>query len=104
MGSNKKTSISTLDTSSAFDSRFEALPVALTIRLGSVKIAIKDLMDTPVGEMIELDQAAGSELTVYSGDIPLAKGNIVKQEGGSKLGFKITEIMLPHKNIKVDPV
>ncbi len=66
--------------------------IEISAVLGKTKIRIGRLVKVRRGEIIELDARSCDPLTIYSGGIPIAKGEVIATEGGN-ISIRITEIL-----------
>ncbi|MGP3591681.1 FliM/FliN family flagellar motor switch protein [Vagococcus sp. WN89Y] len=73
-------------------SPFDALPLALTVRCGHLKLTLGELHRLDVGSTVTVDNVVPGEALLCHGEFPLAKGELVDVEG--RLGLQITH-MLP---------
>ena len=60
--------------------------------LGKTKIRIGRLVKVRRGEIIELNTRAHDPITLYSGGVPIAKGEVITSASGN-IGIRITEIL-----------
>jgi len=68
------------------------IDIEISAVLGKTKVRIGRLVKIRRGEIIELDTRSYDPLTLYSGGIPIAKGEIIATEGGN-ISIRITEIL-----------
>lgn len=80
------------ETTLAAASPFDALPLALTVRCGHLKLTLGELHRLDVGSTVTVDNVVPGEALLCHGEFPLAKGELVDVEG--RLGLQITH-MLP---------
>lgn len=73
-------------------SAFDPLPLALTLRCGSLKLTLGELNRLSAGSTVLVEHVQPGEAILCHGDFPLAKGELVDVEG--RLGLQITH-MLP---------
>ncbi|MBD3707613.1 FliM/FliN family flagellar motor switch protein [Enterobacter hormaechei] len=71
---------------------FDALPLALTVRCGQLRLTLSELQRLNRGATVMVDNVLPGEALLCHGDFPLAKGELVDVEG--RLGLQITH-MLP---------
>ncbi|KAF0861470.1 FliM/FliN family flagellar motor switch protein [Mixta calida] len=71
---------------------FDALPLALTVRCGQLRLTLGELQRLNRGATVMVDNVQPGEALLCHGDFPLAKGELVDVEG--RLGLQITH-MLP---------
>ena len=70
----------------------DALPLALTVRCGQLRLTLGELQRLSRGATVMVDNVQPGEALLCHGDFPLAKGELVDVEG--RLGLQITH-MLP---------
>ena len=80
------------ETTAPVASPFDALPLALTVRCGHLKLTLGELNRLDVGSTVTVDNVVPGEALLCHGEFPLAKGELVDVEG--RLGLQITH-MLP---------
>lgn len=73
------------------------IPLEVTVRLGSARMPIKDLLELGAGSVIELDRAAGDPLEVLVNNKLVARGEAVVVN--EKFGIRLTEIIAPSDRI-----
>lgn len=73
-------------------SPFDALPLALTVRCGHLRLTLGELNRLDVGSTVTVENVVPGEALLCHGEFPLAKGELVDVEG--RLGLQITH-MLP---------
>lgn len=74
------------------------IPVTLSVELGRTRMAIKQLLDTAQGSLIQLDSVPGEPLDILVNGHLVAQGEIVVAEG--KFGIRVTEIVTPAERIQ----
>ncbi|MGN7610670.1 flagellar motor switch protein FliN [Magnetococcales bacterium HHB-1] len=67
------------------------VPLNVSVRLGQVRMQIRDLLKLNKGSLIELDKEADDPLEIYVNDRLLAYGEVVMIK--DKLGIRITDIV-----------
>ncbi|MBF0623805.1 MAG: flagellar motor switch protein FliN [Magnetococcales bacterium] len=67
------------------------VPLDISVRLGSVRMQIRDLLRLNKGSLIELGKEADDPLEIYVNDRLLAYGEVVMIK--EKLGIRITDIV-----------
>ncbi|MBF0158797.1 MAG: flagellar motor switch protein FliN [Magnetococcales bacterium] len=67
------------------------VPLDISVRLGSVRMQIRDLLKLNKGSLIELEKEADEPLEIYVNDRLLAYGEVVMIK--EKLGIRITDIV-----------
>jgi len=67
------------------------IDIEISAVLGRTKIRIGRLVKIRRGEIIELDARSRDPLTLYSGGIPIAKGEIITT--GGNISIRVTEIL-----------
>ena len=68
------------------------IDIEISAVLGKTKIRIGRLVKIRRGEIIELDTRSHDLLTLYSGGIPIAKGEVITTADGN-ISIRITEIL-----------
>lgn len=63
----------------------------VTVELGRVKTAVRDLLALRAGSVLELSQPTGAPVEVLANGTPIAKGEVVVV--GDELGVRITQIL-----------
>jgi flagellar motor switch protein FliN/FliY len=66
------------------------VPLQVTARLGSCRMAIADILKLGNGSVVELDRAAGEPVDLLANDRRIARGEIVAV--GDRFGIRIVEI------------
>lgn len=74
------------------------IPVTLSVELGRTRMAIKQLLETAQGSLIQLDSVPGEPLDILVNGHLVAQGEIVVAEG--KFGIRVTEIVTPAERIQ----
>ncbi len=76
------------------------LSIALTIHveLGRRKIRVGELLRMGVGQVVELDAAAGAPLSIYANNTLIAEGEAVVV--GDRYGIRITDIVSPAERVE----
>ncbi len=75
-----------------------AIPVNITIEVGTASLKLRDLLRLSQGSVLELDRAVGELMDVKINDTVIAKGEVVSV--GDKLGISIIEIVAPLERVK----
>ena len=75
-----------------------AIPITLSVEVGSTTLKLRDLMRISQGSVLELDRGVGEPMTVKINDTVIAKGEIVAV--GDKLGISVTDIVAPLERVK----
>ena len=65
--------------------------VQLAIRLGSCKLAMRDVLELNTGAIIQLDQRANDPVGVYVNDKMIAVGEVIVVD--ENFGIKITQLI-----------
>ncbi|MBH25879.1 MAG: flagellar motor switch protein FliN [Myxococcales bacterium] len=73
------------------------IPLEVTVRLGSAKLPIKELLELGAGSVIELNRLAGDPLEVLVNNKLVARGEAVVVN--DKFGIRLTEIIAPTERI-----
>ena len=75
-----------------------AIPITLSVEVGSTTLKLRDLMRISQGSVLELDRGVGEPMMVKINDTVIAKGEIVTV--GDKLGVSVVEIVAPLERVK----
>ncbi|MGE7955650.1 type III secretion system cytoplasmic ring protein SctQ [Pseudomonas sp. NPDC089530] len=70
--------------------RFDDLPLALTLRAGSLTLSLGQLRNLSVGSVLSFSGCAPGQATLCQGERPLAQGELVDIDG--RLGLQITRL------------
>jgi flagellar motor switch protein FliN/FliY len=65
--------------------------VQLTVRLGSCKLAMRDVLELNPGAIIQLDQKANEPVGIYVNDKLIAMGEVIVVE--DNFGIKVTQLI-----------
>ena len=65
--------------------------VQLTVRLGSCKLAMRDVLELNPGAIIQLDQRANDPVGIYVNDKLIALGEVIVVE--DNFGIKVTQLI-----------
>ncbi len=84
----------------ASESLDRVLSIALTVHveLGRRKIRVGELLRMGVGQIVELDAAAGAPLSIYANNTLIAEGEAVVI--GDRYGIRITDIVSPTERVE----
>ena len=84
----------------ADESLDRVLSIALTVHveLGRRKIRVGELLKMGVGQVVELDAAAGAPLSIYANNTLIAEGEAVVV--GDRYGIRITDIVSPAERVQ----
>ena len=74
------------------------IPLSVSVKLGSSKMLIKDLLQLTQGSVVELDKLAGEPMDVFVNDKLIAKGEVVVVN--EKFGVRLTDVLSPTERIK----
>ena len=77
----------------------QAIPINLTIEVGSTTIKLRDLLKLCQGSLLELDRTAGELMDIKVNNTVIAKGEVVETSEG-KYGITVVEIVAPLDRIK----
>jgi flagellar motor switch protein FliN/FliY len=66
--------------------------IAVTARLGTRRMALREVLELGPNAIIELDRVAGSPVDVLANDRLIARGDIVAVDGA--YGIRITELIV----------
>ena len=75
------------------------IPLSVTVRLGSTKMLINDLLQLGQGSVIELTKLVGEPLDVMVNQRLIARGEVVVVN--EKFGVRLTEVISPNQRIEV---
>ena len=75
-----------------------AIPITLSVEVGTTTLKLRDLMRLSQGSVLELDRGVGEPMMVKINDTVIAKGEIVAV--GDKLGISVTDIVAPLERVK----
>ncbi len=65
--------------------------VQLTVRLGSCKLAMRDVLELNPGAIVQLDQRANDPVGIYVNDKLIAVGEVIVVE--DNFGIKVTQLI-----------
>ena len=77
----------------------QAIPINLTIEVGSTTLKLRDLLKLSQGSLLELDRTAGELMDIKVNNTVIAKGEVVETTEG-KYGITVVEIVAPLDHIK----
>ena len=77
----------------------QAIPINLTIEVGSTTLKLRDLLKLSQGSLLELDRTAGELMDIKVNITVIAKGEVVETTEG-KYGITVVEIVDPLDRIK----
>ena len=77
----------------------QAIPINLTIEVGSTTLKLRDLLKLSQGSLLELDRTAGELMDIKVNNTVIAKGEEVETTEG-KYGITVVEIVAPLDRIK----
>ena len=77
----------------------QAIPINLTIEVGSTTLKLRDLLKLSQGSLLELDRTAGELMDIKVNNTVIAKGEVVETTEG-KYGITVVEIVAPLDRIK----
>ncbi|WP_339494507.1 MULTISPECIES: FliM/FliN family flagellar motor switch protein [unclassified Pseudomonas] len=83
---------STLAVDDTASERFDDLPVALTLRAGSLNLSLGQLRSLSVGSVLRFSGCTPGQAMLCQGELVLAQGELVDIEG--RLGLQITRLEL----------
>ena len=75
-----------------------AIPITLSVEVGTTTLKLRDLMRISQGSVLELDRGVGEPMEVKINDTVIAKGEIVSV--GDKLGVSVVDIVAPLERVK----
>ena len=74
-----------------------AIPITLSVEVGSTTLKLRDLMRLSQGSVLELDRGVGEPMMIKINDQVIAKGEIVAV--GDKLGVSVVDIVAPLERV-----
>jgi flagellar motor switch protein FliN len=74
-----------------------AVPIRLSVEVGSASLSLANLLTLGEGSIVELDRATDELLDLFANGTLLAKGEIV--EVGKSYGIRIAEIVAPEHRL-----
>ena len=77
----------------------QAIPINLTIEVGSTTLKLRDLLKLSQGSLLELDRTAGELMDIKVNNTVIAKVEVVETTEG-KYGNTVVEIVAPLDRIK----
>ena len=75
-----------------------AIPISMTVEVGSTSLKLRDLLRLSQGSVLELDRSVGELMDVKINNTVIAKGEVVTV--GDKLGISVVEIVAPLEIVK----
>ena len=75
-----------------------AIPISMTVEVGSTSLKLRDLLRLSQGSVLELDRSVGELMDVKINNTVIAKGEVVTV--GDKLGICVVEIVAPLERVK----
>ena len=75
-----------------------AIPISMTVEVGSTSLKLRDLLRLSQGCVLELDRSVGELMDVKINNTVIAKGEVVTV--GDKLGISVVEIVAPLERVK----
>ena len=75
-----------------------AIPITMSVEIGSTTLKLKDLLRLSQGSVLELDRGVGEPMDVKINDTVIAKGEVVSV--GDKLGISVVSIVAPLERVK----
>ncbi len=74
------------------------IPLQLSVRIGSTRMLIRDLLQLGQGSVIELDKLAGEPMEVLVNGKLVARGEAVVVN--EKLGVRLTDVISPAERVR----
>jgi len=74
------------------------IPLQLSVRIGSTRMLIRDLLQLGQGSVIELDKMAGEPMEVLVNGKLVARGEAVVVN--EKLGVRLTDVISPAERVR----
>ena len=75
-----------------------AIPITLSVEVGTTTLKLRDLMRISQGSVLELDRGVGEPMMIKINDQVIAKGEIVAV--GDKPGVSVVDIVAPLERVK----
>jgi flagellar motor switch protein FliN/FliY len=75
-----------------------AIPITMTVEVGTTILKLRDLLRLSQGSVLELDRSVGELMDVKINNTIIAKGEVVTV--GDKLGISVVEIVAPLERVK----
>ena len=73
------------------------IPVEITVRLGSTRMLIKELLQLGQGSVVELEKLAGEPMEILANNKLIARGEVVVVN--EKFGIRLTDIISPSERL-----
>lgn len=73
------------------------IPVDITVRLGSTRMLIKELLQLGQGSVVELEKLAGEPMEILANNKLIARGEVVVVN--EKFGIRLTDIISPSERL-----
>ncbi|MCB9623939.1 MAG: flagellar motor switch protein FliN [Sandaracinus sp.] len=74
-----------------------SIPLTLHVELGRKRMRIAEVLELGAGQVLELEVAAGTPLSVFANGTLVAEGEAVVV--GDRYGIRITQIVSPEERI-----
>jgi flagellar motor switch protein FliN len=74
------------------------VPVTLSMEVGRIRMAIRDLLQLNPGTVVKLSRGVGDPMDILVNGCLVAKGEVVTL--GDKFGIRITDVVSPEERIK----
>ena len=74
------------------------IPVTLSVRIGSTKVSIRNLLQLNQGSVVELDRLAGEPLDVLVNGTLVAHGEVVVVN--EKFGIRLTDVVSAQERVR----
>jgi flagellar motor switch protein FliN len=74
------------------------IPLELSVRIGSTRMLIRDLLQLGQGSVVELDKLAGEPMEVHVNGKLVARGEAVVVN--EKLGVRLTDVISPMERVR----
>jgi flagellar motor switch protein FliN len=74
------------------------IPLELSVRIGSTRMLIRDLLQLGQGSVVELDKLAGEPVEVHVNGKLVARGEAVVVN--EKLGVRLTDVISPMERVR----
>lgn len=74
------------------------IPMHVSVRLGSARLLVRELLQLGQGSVIELDKLAGEPMEVLVNNKLVAKGEVVVVN--DKFGIRLTDVVSPMERVQ----
>jgi flagellar motor switch protein FliN len=74
------------------------IPMQVSVRMGSTRLLVRELLQLSQGSVVELDKLAGEPMEVLVNNKLVAKGEVVVVN--EKFGIRLTDVVSPMERIQ----